>query len=73
MSVGEQSLGVWVRDERRRMDAARGTESEPLTPQEKAELSTLRRKVVELEKDLLFLGKAAAYFAANPPRRSDSR
>ena len=73
LSVGEQSLGDWVRDERRRMDAARGTENEALTPQEKAELATLRKKVVELEKDLLFLGKAAAYFAANPPRRSDSR
>ena len=73
LSVGEQSLGEWVRDERRRMDAASGTENEPLTPQEKAELATLRKKVVELEKDLLFLGKAAAYFAANPPRRSDSR
>ena len=73
LSVGEQSLGVWVRDERRRMDAARGTENEPLTPQERSELATLRKKVVELEKDLLFLGKAAAYFAANPPRRSDSR
>ena len=73
LSVGEQSLGGWVRDERRRMDAARGTENEPLPPQEKAELATLRKKVVELEKDLLFLGKAAAYFAANPPRRSDSR
>ena len=73
LSVGEQSLGGWVRDERRRMDAARGTENEPLTPQEKTEFATLRKKVVELEKDLLFLGKAAAYFAANPPRRSDSR
>ena len=31
LSVGEQSLGGWVRDERRRMDAARGTENEPLT------------------------------------------
>ena len=73
LSVGEQSLGEWDRDERRRMNAAGGTENEPLTPQEKAELATLRKKVVELEKDLLFLGKAAAYFAANPPRRSDSR
>ena len=72
LSVGEQSLGVWVRDERRRMDAARGTENEPLTSQEKAELATLRKKVVELENDLLFLGKVS-YFASNPPRRSDSR
>jgi transposase-like protein len=61
LSVGEQSLGGWVRDERRRMDAARGTENEPLTPQEKAELATLRKKVVELEKNLLFLGKVSAY------------
>ena len=73
LSVGEQSLGEWVRDERRRMDAARGTENEPLTLQEKAEFATLRKKVVELEKDLLFLGKVSAYFASNPPRRSDSR
>ena len=60
LSVGEQSLGGWVRDERRRMDAARGTENEPLTSQEKAELATLRKKVVELENDLLFLGKVSA-------------
>ena len=73
LSVGEQSLGGWVRDERRRMDAARGTGNEPLTPQERAELARLRKQVAELEKDLQFLGKAAAYFAANPPRRSDSR
>ena len=69
LSVGEQSLGGWVRDDRRRrMDAARGAENEPLTPQEKAELAALRKKVVELEKNWLFLG-TAAYFAANPPKR----
>jgi transposase len=50
LSVGEQLLGEWLRDERRRMDAARGTENEPLTPQEKAEFATLSKKVVELEK-----------------------
>ena len=73
LSVGEQSLGGWVREERRRMDAARGTEREPLTAQERAELARLRKQVVELEKDLQFLGKVSAYFAANPPKRSDSR
>ena len=61
LSLGEQSLGVWVRDERRRVDAATGTDNEPLTPQERAELARLRKQVVELEKDLQFLGKAAAY------------
>ena len=41
LSVGEQSLGGWVRDECRRMEAARGTEKEPLTPKERAELGRL--------------------------------
>jgi len=73
LNVGEQSLGGWVRDERRRMAAVQGTEREPLTAAERAELTGLRKQVGELEKDLAFLGKAAAYFAANPPKRSDSR
>jgi len=71
--VGEQSLGVWVRDERRRMAAVQGTEFEPLTAAERVELANLRKLVVEQEKDLAFLGKAAAYFATNPAKRSDSR
>ena len=50
-----------------------GTEFEPLTAAERVELANLRKQVVELEKDLAFLGKAAAYFATNPPKRSDSR
>ena len=73
LSVGEQSLGVWVREERRRIEAAKGTEREPLSSEERAELARLRKQVGELEKDLAFLGKVSAYFAANPPRRSDSR
>ena len=40
---------------------------------ERFELQRLRKKVVELKKDNAFLRKASAYFAANPPRRSDSR
>ena len=73
LNVGEQSLGSWVRDERRRIDAAKGTELEPLSGAERAELLRLRRQVAEQEKDLAFLGKAAAYFASTPPKRSDSR
>jgi transposase len=73
LNVGEQSLGGWVRDERRRMAAVVGTESEPLTAAERVELATLRKLVVEQEKDLAFLGKAAAYFATNPAKRNDSR
>ena len=73
LSVGEQALGIWVRDERRRMAAVQGTEFEPLTAAERVELATLRKLVVEQEKDLAFLGKAAAYFATNPAKRNDSR
>lgn len=73
LNVGEQSLGAWVRDERRRMAAVQGTEFEPLTAAERVELANLRKLVVEQEKDLAFLGKAAAYFATNPPKRNDSR
>ena len=73
INVGEQSLGGWVRDERRRIAAAAGTDHEPLTAAERVELARLRKQVDELEKDLAFVGKAAAYFAANPPKRSDSR
>lgn len=73
LNVGEQSLGAWVRDERRRIEAAKGTELEPLTGAERAELVRLRKQVAELAKDNEFLGKASAYFASMPARRSDSR
>lgn len=66
-------MGAWVRDERRRIEAARGTELEPLTGAERAELVRLRRQVAELAKDNEFLGKASAYFASMPARRNDSR
>ena len=72
LTIGEMSLGRWVRDERARMEAAKGTELEPLTGAERAELMRLRKQVHELSRDNEFLGKASAYFAANPPKRSDS-
>jgi len=76
LSLNEASLGSWVRDERRRMAAAAasaGDDSAPLSAAERAELLRLRKLVAEQEKDLAFLGKAAAYFAANPPRQSGLR
>ena len=73
LNVGEQSLGGWVRDERRRMAAVAGTEFQPLTAVERVELANLRKLVAEQEKDLAFLGKAAAYFATMPAKRNDSR
>ena len=67
-TVSELSLMQWVRGERARMEAVKGTWLEPLSGVERAELLRLRKQVSEQEKDLLFLGKAAAHFASNPPR-----
>ena len=69
----ENSLSKWVRDERRRMETLEGTKDEPPSPAERAELVRLHRTGEEQEKDLGFLGKAAAYFASNPPKTSGSR
>jgi transposase len=73
LSVLENSLSKWVRDERRRLEAVAGTSEERLGANERAELVRLRRQVVEQEKDLAFLGKAAAYFASNPAKQKDLR
>lgn len=73
LSVNQESLYRWVRDERRRLEAASASGEEPLTPAERKELIRLRRELAELSKDNAFLGKAAAYFAANPPSKKDLR
>lgn len=73
LSLEEVSLGSWVRGERRRIEAAKGTDLEPLSAVERVELVRLRKQVSEFEKDLAFLGKAAAYFAANPPKQNGLR
>jgi transposase len=72
-SINEANLYGWVRDERRRIEAAKGTDAEPLSGAERAELLALRKQVHEQEKDLEFLGKAAAYFPKNPPKQSGLR
>jgi len=73
LSLVEATLVRWVREERRRVAAATNTGETPLSAAERAELLRLRKKVSEQEKDLAFLGKAAAYFAANPPKQKRSR
>ena len=73
LSVGENSLSKWVRDERRRLEAIDSTSGVPLTIAERAELLRLRRDYAELEKDNAFLGKAAAYFASMPPMQRGMR
>jgi transposase len=67
-SLNEVTLGNWVREERRRIKDAEGTDTEPLDGAERVELNRLHKQVEEQEKDLVFLGKAAAYFAAKPPK-----
>ena len=70
LSIDESLLSRWVRDERRRVESAEASGDVPLTAAERAELLRLRRQVAEQEKDLAFLGKAAAYFAAKPPSKN---
>ena len=73
LSVDRGSLARWVRDERRRVETVAGSSDAPLTPAERAELLRLRRQVAEQEKDLAFLGKAAAYFASGQQKQRDLR
>ena len=74
LDLHENLLHKWVRDERRRMAAAGSGGGpdpgggEPLSGQERAELVRLRAQVAEQSKDIAFLKKASAYFAAQQPR-----
>ncbi|WP_328660743.1 transposase [Nocardia salmonicida] len=76
LDVHENLLHKWVREERRRMNAAgqaaaRGPDSavgQELSSEEQAELVRLRAKVAEQAKDIAFLEKASAYFAAKHPK-----
>jgi transposase len=68
LGVNEGLLGRWVADERRRVEACSGRNDEPLTPAERTELARLRKQVTEQEKDIAFLKKASAYFAASQPK-----
>ena len=54
LSVLENSLSKWVRDERLRMETVAGTSEEPLSPAERAELVRLRRENDEMQKDLAY-------------------
>ncbi len=73
LSIAEHLLYKWVRDERRRLEAADATCDRPLTVAERKELTRLRREISELQKDNAFLGKAAAYFATIQRNKKDLR
>jgi transposase-like protein len=47
LGVHEMSLGNWVRDERRRIEAAKGTNLEPLSAAERVEFLRLRKRWVQ--------------------------
>ena len=70
LGINEGLLGRWVADERRRIEAAAASGDQPLTAAERTELARLRRQVSEQEKDIAFLKKASAYFAANQQSRA---
>ena len=73
LAIGQDALYRWVRDERRRLEAASASGDLLLTPAERQELLRLRRELSELRKDNEFLGKVAAYFGVKPPSKKDLR
>ncbi|MBF6169402.1 transposase [Streptomyces gardneri] len=72
LGIDAGMLSTWVRDERRRVEAATGQGEEPLSAPERAELQALRKRVAEQDKDIAFLKKASAYFAAMQNNRPGS-
>ncbi|WP_280202732.1 transposase [Nocardia cyriacigeorgica] len=72
LGLHESLLGRWVADERRRLDAAAVHGEKPLSPAEREELLRLRKQVAEQGKDIAFLKKASAYFAAMQQNRPGS-
>ena len=72
LGLSEPLLGKWVGLERRRIDAAAASGEQPLSTAERAELLRLRKQVAEQDKDIAFLKKASAYFAAMQQNRHGS-
>ena len=63
LGLGESVVGRWVKLERERRQAA-VREGRPDPRELEAEITALRRRVRELEKEREFLGKAGAFFAS---------
>ena len=62
LGLGESVVGRWVKLERERRQAAEQGCPDPREME--AEITALRRRVRELEKENEFLGKASAFFAS---------
>ena len=63
LGLGESVVGRWVKLERERRQAVR--EGRPDPRELEAEITALRRRVRELEKENEFLGKASAFEPVN--------
>ena len=62
LGLGESVVGRWVKLERERRQAAEQGRPDPREME--AEITALRRRVRQLEKENEFLGKANAFFAS---------
>ena len=62
VGLGETVVGRWVTLERERRQAA--AQGRPDPRELEAEITALRRRVRQLEKEREFLGKASAFFAS---------
>ena len=72
LGINDGLLSTWVKAERRRTLAATARGDTPLEAAERAELTALRKRVSEQDKDIAFLKKASAYFAAMQHNRNGS-
>lgn len=63
LNMNSETLRVWVRSYEREQGADTAAASEPLATDERARLRELERRNRELELEVSFLKKAAAYFA----------
>lgn len=68
LGVNSETLRRWVLAERARQEGHKVESEEPLSTAERLELEELRRRNAELEKDVEFLKKAAAFFARDQRR-----
>jgi transposase len=60
LGIHEATLGNWVKQAEDRGDVA----EKPVSLSERAELQALRKENAQLQMDVAFLGKAAAWFAS---------
>lgn len=66
LGLNEGPLGRWVADERRRLDAASQSGTEPLTAAERDELARLRGHVAGQEKGIAFVKKGVGVLRGKP-------